>query len=262
MSEKIIKLSGLSEDEVKIIVPEKTIILGFIGSIAHNTYIPSTNPDSIDDKDIMGICIAPKNCYFGLQNFEQLDKQYKEWDSVVYEIRKYFRLLLKQNPNVISLLWLRPNNYIYISDIGKKILENKDIFASKEAYHSFNGYAHGQLKRMTHIGNAKLGYMGKKRYELVQKYGFDAKNAGHLIRILRMGIEFLIDGQLRVFREDAEELKDIKAGKWSLEKIEREADRLFKLSIEAYTKSPLPPKPDYKKAENLLMEILEGEISK
>jgi len=34
------------------------------------------------------------------------------------------------------------------------------------------------------------GYMGKKRRELVMRVGYDAKNAAHLIRLLRMGIEF------------------------------------------------------------------------
>ena len=50
--------------------------------------------------------------------------------------------------------------------------------------------------------------MGEKRKAIVRKYQYDVKNAAHLIRLLRMGIEFLETGELRVFRAmDAEELR-------------------------------------------------------
>jgi len=54
----------------------------------------------------------------------------------------------------------------------------------------------------------------RKRRELVRRLGYDAKNAAHLIRLLRMGIEFLTEGTLHVERVDAPELLDIKHGAW------------------------------------------------
>lgn len=254
----MIKLSGLSAEETLQIIPEHTILLGYVGSIAHGTYIPKNDPDSIDDKDILGICVADESAYFGLKKFEQKEIKQGEWDSVVYEIKKFFHLLLKQNPNVISLLWLQEKDYIHISESGRLILDNRDLFVSKVAYHSFSGYAHGQLHRMTH--GAFEGYMGEKRKKLVEKFGYDCKNAAHLIRLLRMGIEFLVDGKLKVFREDAAELKEIKSGKWSLEKVMKEADRLFILAQEAFVRSSLPNSPDTEKAEKLLMSILKKEL--
>jgi predicted nucleotidyltransferase len=251
-------LSGLSYKETENIVPPRTIMLGYMGSIAHGTHIPSTDPNSIDDKDIMGVCIADERVYFGLKRFEQKEVKYKEWDSVVYEIGKFFRLLLKGNPNVLGLLWLREPNYIWVDPTGKKIIDNKHLFVSKDVYYSFSGYAHGQLHRMTH--NACQGYVGQKRKKLVEEFGYDCKNAAHLIRLLRMGIEFLMSGELHVFREDAAELKDIKTGKWTLEKVKSTADDLFKLAQEAFVKSPLPPKPEYEKAEQLLIDIMRFEL--
>lgn len=253
-----IKLSGCSFDETYEIIPHNTILLGYVGSIAHGTYVPKSDPQHIDDKDIMGICVADRSVYLGLGKFEQKERKIGEWDSVVYEIQKFFRLLLKQNPNVLSLLWLPQKDYIQVSKAGQKILDCRELFISKEAYHSFVGYAHGQLHRMEH--NACEGYMGAKRKELVKKYGYDTKNAAHLIRLLRMGIEYLIDGQLRVYRVDNHELKDIKQGKWKLERVKQEAESLFKLAREMYATSDLPPKPDKEKAEELLMEIVEEYI--
>jgi len=249
-----IKLNNLSIEETNNIIPPHMIMLNYRGSIAHGTYVPQEDKDSIDDKDILGICFAEPNVYLGLHNFEQKEKKYKEWDSVVYEIRKAFRLLLKQNPNILSLLWVDDIHRIYTSEVGKLLLENRDMFSSKQAYHSFVGYAYSQLHRMEHCNFN--GYMGAKRKALVERFGFDVKNACHLIRLLRMGIEFLTEGRLIIARPDAEELKEIKKGKWTLQQVKKESDHLFDLAKEAYVRSDLPPRPDYYKAEEILISII------
>lgn len=264
----MIKLSNLSTEETKQIIPDNTILLGYMGSISHGTFIPNSNPTGIDDIDIMGVCILPKSEYLGMQinpklkgrrrNNEQQEIKYKEWDSIVYEIIKFFKLLLKQNPNVLGLLWLQEKDYIYIDEYGQEIINNRNLFISKKAYHSFVGYAKDQLYKMTH--GAYQGYMGIKRKALVDKFGFDVKNGAHLVRLLRMGIEYLVDGELQVFRKDAKDIKAIKQGKWSLTEVKDEAKRLFNLSQEAYIKSSLPPKPNYKKANELLINIIERNI--
>jgi uncharacterized protein len=100
------------------------------------------------------------------------------------------------------------------------------------------------------------GYMGKKRRELVRRSGYDTKNAAHLIRLLRMGIEFLAEGSLYVERSDKAELLDIKQGKWPFERVNAEAERLFRLAEEAYVRSSLPPEPDRNRAEQLCVDIV------
>lgn len=101
-----------------------------------------------------------------------------------------------------------------------------------------------------------IGYMGDKRKQLVLEHGYDAKNAAHLIRLLRMGIEFLRDGELQVLRKDAVELLDIKAGKWKLEDIKTHAADLFVEAKEARDKSTLPEKPDKAGAQRLLVNLV------
>jgi predicted nucleotidyltransferase len=238
---------------------EWSILTGYRGSIAHGTYKSNKDPNSIDDKDAMGICIPPIDYYYGL-NTHSIHKGTKEikrgeWDIVVYEYRKAIRLLEKGNPNLLSILWLEPQYYIDITDAGQILLDNKDLFVGKHVYHSFVGYANGQLHRMTHM--ACKGYMGEKRKRLVEKYGYDTKNASHLIRLLRMGIEFLVDGELHILRKDAQELLEIKAGEWSLEKVKAEAEKLFALSELAFIHSKLPSKPNHEKISNLCVEIAE-----
>lgn len=249
---------GLTAEQKIELIPERTILLGYRGSVAHGTYTKDYGPNSHDDKDLLGVCVGPTNSYIGLGKFEQREKMLEAkdgvvWDSVVYELRKFVRLLLNGNPNVMTLLWLPEHLYIARTNEGQRLIDNRDIFASRDVYHSYVGYAKGQLHRMTHPDGARIG---EQRRTLIEKFGYDCKNAGHLIRLLRMGIEFLSTGELKVNREDATELIEIKRGERSVEWIEKESDRLFALAQEAFVHSPLPPKPDYEKAERLTMEVL------
>jgi len=234
------------------------ILLGYRGSIAHGMYIPNSDPNSIDDKDVMGVCIPPIEYYWGLKEFgSRGTKEIKqgEWDIVIYEVKKFIRLLRKGNPNALIMLWLEPEHYIYVSDVGKYIIENGDTFVGKHIYHSFVGYAMGQLKRMTHIKFE--GYMGEKRKRLVEKFGFDCKNASHLIRLLRMCAEFLVDGRFYAHRtKDSEELLAIKRGEWTLDKVMMEANQLFKECETLYSQSTLPESPDDEAINKLCVKLL------
>jgi len=309
-----IKLKGLSREQVSSLLPEGLISLWWRGSVAHGMYVPKNDPDSIDDKDIMGVYIGPLEHYLGFGRKEVYEQWEGEWDCVFYELKKFVGMLLNCNPNVLSLLWLKPNGIIYESSLGERLRQNRDIFVTKQAYHSFSGYAHAQFKKMVSFNQEAQalmeqleqqlisfgidpdssddghslrrldgqpfvgattemmevvkrfrgerrryysgGYMGKKRRELVRRVGYDAKNAAHLIRLLRMGIEFLSEGTLHVERTDAAELLDIKRGEWPLEKVKAEAERLFQLAQEAYVRSALPPEPDRERAEQLCVEMI------
>lgn len=251
---KTIDLSGLNAEETKALLPDGLILLGYRGSIAHGTYEPNNNPLSFDDKDIMGVFVSPLEHYFGLDRKEHHEVFIKEWDAVSYEVVKYVSLLMKSNPNVLSLLWLEPKHYILVTEVGKMLIESRNLFVTKEAFHSFNGYAWGQFKRMEHFKFE--GYMGEKRKSLVEKFGYDTKNAAHLIRILEMGIEYLTEGVLHVQRSNASKLLSIKHGEWTLEVVKKEAERLFSLSQEAYVRSNLPSTVDRQKVNNLLIEMI------
>jgi uncharacterized protein len=241
---------------------EWAILHGYRGSIAHGMYEPSTEPNSIDDKDTMAVCVPPVDHYYGLEEFGSRGTQEikrGEWDIVVYEARKAVRLLAQGNPNVFSLLWLPEDLYIARTAAGEHLLRNRDVFVGRHVYESFVGYAAGELYRMEH--NAYNGYMGEKRKALVQKHGYDTKNAAHLIRLLRTGIEFLHDGELNVMRHDAAELLAIKHGEWTLERIKGEAEGLFRRAHDVYDRSALPARPDPVRVNVVCRTIVEIALS-
>ena len=234
-----------------------TVYAGLMGSISHGTYVPKTDPDSIDDVDIMAIVVPSPRWLLGLQQWEHWVKQVDELDVVVYSLGKFVGLLLKANPNVVGLLWLRPEFILALHPAFNPIIENRQAFSSKRAYESFVGYSKSQLSKMGLPGHR--AYMGAKRKELVQRYGYDCKNAAHSVRLLRMGIEFLETGELNVFRTtDADELRAIKRGEWTLEQVKSEVDRLSERIATARDSSPLPPEPDTALAERLMIEITQA----
>lgn len=98
------------------------------------------------------------------------------------------------------------------------------------------------------------GYMGEKRKGIVRAFGYDTKNASHLIRLLRMGVEFLETGILNVFRhDDATQLRQIKRGAWSLREVQAEAEHLFARAEAAKNATHLPTHPDTTGAEAFLI---------
>ena len=61
---------NLKEIEVKNKELTDWNILSFWrGSMAHGTYVPKENPDSIDDKDLMYVIVPPIDYYFGLKTY-------------------------------------------------------------------------------------------------------------------------------------------------------------------------------------------------
>jgi hypothetical protein len=228
------------------------------GSIAHGMYEPSTEPTSIDDRDTGAVCVPPLDYYLGLRDFHSRGTQEikrGEWDVVVYESRKAIRMLAQGNPNVLSMLWTEPGDVISANAAGRLLLDRRDLFAGRHVYQPFVGYAVAQLRKME--GGANRGYMGEKRKRLVERFGYDTKNAAHLIRLLRMGAEFLRDGELHVRRDDAQELLAIRRGEWSLAAVQAEAERLFRRVEDVYAQSTLPERPDRDAVNALAVEVAE-----
>lgn len=232
------------------------VLLGRRGSESHGTFVPSTDPDSIDDRDLMGVCIPPAKWLLGLRQWEGAEEIRGVWDVVLYDFRKFVRLLVKQNPNVIGMLWLEPEDYLHVSPAGRALIDARLLFRSRHAaYESFIGYATGQLKKMN--GGVFCGYMGDKRKKLVERIGYDGKNASHLVRLLHMGDEYQRTGELKVRRTwDRDMLIEIKRGTWPLTKVKDYSEELFAGMRKAREESVLPESIDMVAVEELILPYL------
>jgi uncharacterized protein len=99
------------------------------------------------DTDVRGVFIPPEKYYFGfLNNVEQVES--KTPDETFWEIRKFFKLCLDNNPNILELLFIPDSHVIETSPAWSRVNENRELFLSTKARHTFSGYAVSQLHRI------------------------------------------------------------------------------------------------------------------
>lgn len=111
------------------------------GSIAYGT----NNANS--DIDIRGIRLNSREEILTM-NCDDKPYENKELDVVVYPLKQIVKLLTNCNPNTIEILGTKEEHILYMNEVGKMIRDNKKLFLSKIAYHSFGGYAISQLRRL------------------------------------------------------------------------------------------------------------------
>lgn len=193
------------------------------------------------DFDVMVICVPPIGYYAGLESYgSKGTKEIKEdgFDVVSYECRKFFSLVLKGNPSVLEILWT-PKHRVISNEAGDLIRDNRELFIGRHVYSAFKGMA--------------CGHIAKQRTD-----DPDWKDWMHTIRLLRMGVEFLTDGDMQVYRSaDRDELMAIRDGLVSVERLEQEAQRLLNSMKEAFLSTSLPAEPDYKRASELCAEVIQ-----
>ncbi len=225
-----------------------------MGSHSHGTWVAPEEEFGTDDVDVLAILRPDAANALGFHPLDDFRVQEGPLDLFACSWGKFVRLLVKSNPNVLGALWLPPDCEWAESDDSAFWLARRQraAFVSKQAYQSFAGYARAQLHKMR--AQAYQGYMGEKRRTLVDRFGYDTKNAAHLVRLLRMCVEFLGTGDLVVRRPDAAEIVGIKRGTWSLDRVEQEAERLFAAAERAWSDSRLPPEPDREAASRILLE--------
>jgi len=84
----------------------------------------------------------------------------------------------------------------------------------------------------------------------------NTKHASHLIRLMKMANETLTTGEVFVKRPDAQELLDIRNGKFTYDEIIKYADELEKSAREAYDNCTiLRHSPDFHLAAKVTMEV-------
>ena len=116
------------------------IFLTYGGSHAYGTNVEGS------DIDIRGCTLNSKADLLGMGNFEQVVDA--ATDTTVYAFNRLLGLLINCNPNTIELLGCRSEHYFVLTPIGRRLLDQRKMFLSRQAVNSFGRYAGQQLRRL------------------------------------------------------------------------------------------------------------------
>lgn len=238
-------------------VENNLILVALTGSKAYGLNIEGS------DTDYRGIFIAPQQYQLGLTTIEQKDSGWMleegtgyfpyltNKDTCCFELKKYLRLALNCNPNILEILYCK--KYKYINAWGQELINNKHLFLSKKAKTSYSGYAKSELRKMQNPDNAKFN----------AEVGYNTKKGAHVIRLLSMGLEILEQETVIVDRRDAgdrEELLAIRNGEAPLKDILSKAEDLQNKLDSCYVKSNLPKNPDFNKVNELCIKLVKDYV--
>jgi uncharacterized protein len=238
-----------------------------MGSVAYGVSSDSS------DVDVYGWAIPPKDDLFphlrgevpGFGTPRPRFEQYQEhhvkdqdalaghgrmYDLTIYGIVKFFNLAMENNPNVIDSLFTPVNCVLHATRVGNLVRENRRMFLHKGAWPKFKGYAYSQLHKISI--KQPLG----KRAELVEKHGYDVKFAYHVVRLLTEVEMILIEQDIDLQRNN-EQLKAIRRGEWSEERLRTWCAEKESQLERAYAESSLRATPDEPKIRTLLLNCLE-----
>lgn len=252
----------------KLIHPPKFLITNthYLVRMGSDAYGCSSGSSDID---LYGWCIPPKEMIFphlggeiigfGKQSkrFEVWQEHHikdndKEYDFSVYSVIKFFQLCMENNPNMVDALFVPTRCVFHCTQVGNIMRDNRKLFLHKGCWHKFKGYAYSQLHKM----KIKNPEKGKKRAELIKKYGHDVKFGYHCVRLILEVEQILAEHDLDLER-NREQLKAIRRGEWDEGDIREFFTKKEKSLEELYHKSNLRYIPDEDKIKELLLQVLE-----
>ena len=244
--------------------PDYEVIMG---SIAYGV------ENDVSDMDVYGFIVPPKEFVFphlrgeipGFDDAKPLFDQYQEhhikdpsarggkgrtYDFSIYSIVKFFKLLQENNPNIIDSLYVNDTHVLHASEIGKMVRGNREVFLHKGCWAKFKGYAYAQVHKL------KTKRPEGKRKKIIEEFGYDIKFAYHVVRLLNEVEQLLLEGTMDLTK-NCEQLKSIRRGEWSVERIDQFFLEKEKQLEESFHKSELPSKPRNKEIKALLFKCLE-----
>jgi hypothetical protein len=100
---------------------------------------------STSDIDVRGIFIEPPNIFFSLDTMEYYEDTVS--DTVLFSLRKFIHLALKNNPNTLELLFAPPYQWITYTPEWIQIFDIRHKFLSQRAIKAYSGYLYSEYEQ-------------------------------------------------------------------------------------------------------------------
>ena len=125
------------------------------------------------------------------------------------------------------------------------------------AYMSFNQDGYSSYLREYQAYWRWVAERNEVRYQTNMAHGaeYDSKNMMHTFRLLYTALDIALYGEVRVWRDNRDELLAIKAGEFAYADLLARAERLMQQVEQAYAVSHLPEVPDHAAVLRTLVEV-------
>ena len=247
-------------DRQRAMAERTTILRVPAGSNLHGLNVPGT-----DDSDEVGICIEDMDAALGFSEFEQFiyrtaaeregrhdaPSQCGDLDLTIFSLRKFLRLAMQGNPQIIQCLFVPAKLCITRTAMGAHLQELAPLLVSRQAGNRYLGYLEAQRQRL-------MGERGQKkvnRPELEDKYGFDTKYAMHILRLGFQGVELMSTGKLTLpmLEKDRAFVYATRLGEVPLQDVLTKAGELEREIKDLSTDGPLMAEPAREEIENWMI---------
>jgi len=151
-----------------------------------------TNNES-SDYDLRGVLIEDRKYLLGLNGFEQFEDLPS--DAVIYGLKKFVRLCADANPNALELLGADEDCIVIMTEKGKRLRGNADLFLSKRVINSFGNYATAQLRRLQNA-------LCHDSYEEQEKIKHLRNTLNAQLEYFRKKYTFFENGAIKIYASD------------------------------------------------------------
>lgn len=118
------------------------VFSGITGSNAYGTQLSN----GLSDTDIRGLFILPASERLSLFDLPEEVSNENE-DTKYFELKKFMQLAMKATPNILELLWLPPDCMLKTSPQFQLLLDNRNLFITKQAITTHAAYSIAQVKK-------------------------------------------------------------------------------------------------------------------
>lgn len=137
------------------------------GSQLYNTALPPVNGVEQSDTDYGGVYIAPQEMLMGLPENYLPQVSDEKHDCTYYELGRWVELLMKANPNALESLFVPEDKIVgEVHPAIQLIIDNRDLFVTKECFNSLVAYARTQISKATGL-NKKINWLIVERKEVL-----------------------------------------------------------------------------------------------
>lgn len=215
-------------------IPGKPVLIGVAGSHAFGMATAAS------DVDFRGCYVIPTREFFHLvtppESFSHNDP-----DVALHEVGRLLRMAAAANPTALEALFY--TNYVIGSPIGNMLLASRELFITNKIRDTHLGFARSQFEKMKKRD-------GTSPTDTIKR---TAKHARHTLRVIRLTEKVLTTGSYDLLVDNPDEIFAF----GELEHAERIRKAEYEIERIKNVESILPPEPDMKAIDDLLVQIRE-----